>query len=265
MREDSHTSDHTGVYLAQLRSPSGEAYQDTLAEELPLALMVQGEAYAVFMRTPGADRELIYGFLLTERLIEDLDDIQALVPCHSYPQQRIHLALESGVRLPIRSRRSFISSSCGLCSLERLDFGTDAPSLSTDERWLKRELTQTQLASYFKLFNERPSLFSLTGGAHVAILFHPSGDLRYAQADVGRHNAVDKVVGAAALQGDPELWGWIMMVSSRAGFEVITKAAAAGVGALITLGAASGAAHRYAQASGLPLYSFTRPHRAHRH
>ena len=116
-----------------------------------------------------------------------------------------------------------------------------------------------------KVFDELPSLFSLTGGAHVAVLIHPTGDLRYAQSDVGRHNAIDKVVGAAALQGDLDLWGWIMMVSSRAGFEVITKAAAAGVGALITLGAASGAAHRYAQASGLPLYSFTRPHRAHRH
>jgi FdhD protein len=217
------------------------------------------------MRTPGADQALIYGFLLTEQLIEDLDDVGGLVACESYPQQRLHLTLESGVRLPERSRRSFISSSCGLCSLEQLDFGVDAPSLTDHPHWIKRELRQEQISDYYRTFNASPSLFSLTGGAHIAALFSPSGDVRYTQADVGRHNAIDKVIGAAALQGDQALWGWVLMVSSRAGFEVIVKAAAAGVGALITLGAASGAAHRYSLASGLPLYSFTRLHRSHRH
>ena len=256
---------HQGIYVASLKDAQGTSYQDLLAEELPLALLVQGEAYAVFMRTPGADQSLIYGFLFTERIIEDADDVQSLITCQSYPQQRLHLRLESGVRLPIRSRRSFISSSCGLCSLEQIDFGADASPLAHNPHWVMRDLSQAELNHYLTIFDEHPSLFSLTGGAHVAALFDPSGDLRYIHADVGRHNAVDKVVGEAVLQGDRALWGWVLIVSSRAGFEVIAKASAAGVGALITLGAASGAAHRYALASGLPLYSFARPHRVHRH
>ena len=265
MDADNRLPTSQDTYIANLKNIQGEYYQDVLAEEQPLALFVQGESYAVFMRTPGADTELIYGFLYTERLIEDIEDIRALVACQSYPQQRVHLTLESGVTLPVRSRRSFISSSCGLCSLEQINFGIDAPPLSKNERWIRRELTQSQIAEYYEAFDQLPSLFSRTGGAHVAALFHPEGTLTYAQSDVGRHNAIDKVIGHALCQGNLELWGWILMVSSRAGFEVVTKAAVAGVGALITLGAASGAAHRYAIASGLPLYSFTRPHRTHRH
>ena len=249
----------------QLSDPQGHVYEDTLAEEVPLSLFVQGESYAVFMRTPGADRALICGFLLTEQLIEDLDDVQSITPCASYPHTRLHLNLESGVRLVPRSRHSFISSSCGVCSLSQLNLEADAPRLERDPLWEGRSLSSADLKRHLEQFNQLPSLFSRTGGAHIAALFNRQGEPRYSQDDVGRHNAVDKVIGAAHLDGERSLSGWVLVVSSRAGFEIVNKAVTAQVGALVTLGAASGAAHRYAVASGLPLYSFARPNRAHVH
>lgn len=256
------------AYRAELMSPSGERYHDLLAEEAPLSLIVQGESYAVFMRTPGADQALIYGFLITERLIEDLDDVLTLVACDAQPQLRIHLTLEAGVRLPARSQRSFISSSCGLCSLSKLTIDTQeakVTQMTDDPDWESRTLRRAELTEHLNAFNQLPSLFSLTGGAHMAALFDSYGEARYHQDDVGRHNAVDKVIGLAMLSGERSLSGWVLMVSSRASYEIIQKAVSAGVSALITLGAASGAAHRYALSKGLNLYSFVSPKRAHWH
>lgn len=255
-----------GIYHADLYDERGGAYQDSLAEEEPLTLTMQGEPYAVFMRTPGDDRALIYGFLYTERVIEALDDVEALNHCVTRPGMRMRLRLASGVSAPKQARRDFISSSCGLCSLRDLDDDTlSAHMLSMLPGWSPKMFESAELLKLYQEFDQLPSLFSVTGGAHVAALINPQGELRHQRSDVGRHNAVDKVIGAALLSGELSLRGWSLWVSSRAGFEIVSKAIAAEVSALVTLGAASGAAHRLAVASGLPLYSFTRGAKTHRH
>ena len=237
------------------------SYQDDLAEERPLSLIVQGESYAIFMRTPGDDQALVSGFLYTEGLVEDLDDIAALSPCTSSPQDRIHLTLASGVRLANANRRSFISSSCGLCSLETHKSLNSEPL----EKLQGLNLSDIDLQSLWVQFDRLETIYSHTGGAHAAALFSKTGELLFVAADIGRHNAVDKVIGKALLNGHEHFTEMILMVSSRAGFEIVQKAIKCRVGALVTLGAASGGAHRLAQSYTLSLYSFLRRNRVHRH
>ena len=245
----------------ELYNQDQQSYYDDLAEERPLSLMVHGEPYAIFMRTPGDDQALVCGFLYTESLIEDLDDISALTPCTRSPMDRLHLSLESGVRLPSQNRRSFISSSCGLCSLE------DGEALNSEaiEQLKNLSLSNQELQDLLEKFDHLDTIYARTGGAHAAALFTKTGELLFIAADIGRHNAVDKVIGMALLEGYEQFEELILMVSSRAGFEIVQKAIKCKVGALVTLGAASGGAHRLAQSYALALYSFLRKHKVHRH
>ena len=114
-------------------------------------------------------------------------------------------------------------------------------------------------------FDRLETIYSQTGGAHAAALFSKTGELLFVAADIGRHNAVDKVIGKALLDDYEHFTEMILMVSSRAGFEIVQKAIKCRVGALVTLGAASGGAHRLAQSYALSLYSFLRKNRVHRH
>jgi FdhD protein len=246
----------------------GGRYHDYLAEERPLSVIVQGYPYATLMRTPGDDQRLIMGFLRTEGVIEYADDIASISPCDRGNDEEgwvdfIKVSLAPGVSYTPRARSSYVSSSCGLCSLEESHLKKIEPLSS--EGWAPLHLSQVTIKDYLEKFNRHPSLFSLTGGAHAAALFSPQGELSYHAADVGRHNAVDKVIGAAMNADLEELSGWSLFVSSRAGYEIALKAYKVAVGALITIGAASSGAHRLSCESGLPLYSFVRPSRAHRH
>ena len=266
-----------------LYGQGGEVYSDLLAEEKPLNLWVNGSPYVTLMRTPGDDESLIYGFLKTDKVIEDVDDLESLTPCPTAIDEegntraelicglsadRVKVILASGVRLNTKARASFVSSSCGLCSLEQLEaqlFKTVSQPMSTRRGWRPSNLSQVTLDAMLARFNRGESLYSLTGGAHAAALFNLQGELLHYSIDVGRHNAVDKVIGSAMIAGVEDFSTYLMLVSSRAGFEIVSKAVSVGISALVTLGAASGAAHRLAILSGLPLYSFTRMGRTHRH
>ena len=249
------------IYPATLhRRNTPSTYTDDLIEERPLALLINQVSFAVFMRTPGDDIDLTYGFLWTERVIEEVDDLAQLTPCLTAPEQRLHATLASGVSLPERGRRGPLSSSCGLCSLEDIqDLQVEISPLTP------RHLSPLEVTDYLQRFEAQLSLFHRTGGCHGAALFAPDHTLAFVREDVGRHNAVDKVLGAALRADHLSLTGWVMVVSSRAGYEIVQKAAVAGVSAVITLGAASGLAHRFALKVGLPLWSFARPQRAHQH
>ena len=274
---------HRSSLEVTLFGPGGEAYEDLLAEEKPLNLWVNGSPYVTLMRTPGDDESLIYGFLKTDKVIEDVDDLESLAPCPTAADEedqtraglirglsadRVKVVLASGVRLNTKARASFISSSCGLCSLEQLEaqlLQTVSQPLSMRRGWRPSNLSQVTLDAMLERFNKDESLYSLTGGAHAAALFSLEGELIHYSIDVGRHNAVDKVIGSAMIAGVEDFSTYRMLVSSRAGFEIVAKSVSVGVSALITLGAASGAAHRLARLSRLPLYSFTRVGRTHRH
>ncbi len=249
------------IVNVQLFTQDAQSYYDDLAEEQALSLIVHGEPYAIFMRTPGDDPALIYGFLYTEKIIEESEDIESLVPCLNSPKDRIHLTLASGIRVPQVKRRSFMSSSCGLCSLEE-DQPKDSEPISKLSGLI---LNDSELQNLLVQFDQLDTIYSHTGGAHAAALFTRSGQLLCVAADIGRHNAVDKVIGKALLNHQEDFTHLILMVSSRAGYEIVQKAVHCRLGALVTLGAASGGAHRLAQSYTLPLYSFLRKHRVHRH
>ena len=251
----------SGLMQVTLQGHENSEYQDFLAEESPLELIIQGVPYAVFMRTPGHDLDLITGFLFTERIIEELDDINVLTTCETHPDERVHLQLASGVQVP-KPRRSMITSSCGLCSLTML---TTSSEVRQPSPAIVKELTRLELNSALSTFDKTARLFTLTGGAHAAALFSQSGELMCLREDIGRHNAVDKVIGAALRNPQLDLSAMWLLVSSRAGYEIVSKASAAGVRALVTIGAASSGAHRLSLNTGLPLYSFTRVNRTHFH
>ena len=277
------------LYQAQLYQNgrlNDQTYSDYLIEESALSLFVNQSSFAIFMRTPKHDLDLVCGFLWSEKLIEDFSDLRYLAPCQQFPNQRIHAYLASGIPFKPQNRHSYISSSCGLCSLQSVqdlecDIGEDSTILKANDLnldavdlWQRqqrmnsslRSLTQSQIAIYLEDFQHNTHWFKQTGACHAAALYAPSSNqATYIREDVGRHNAVDKVLGAALRNNDTQLYNWVLVVSSRAGFEIIQKSVHAGVGAVITLGAASAMAHRYAVAQHLPLFSFAKKRHAHRH
>ena len=229
---------------------AGTPGQDDVIVEEPLELRIEGIAAAVTMRTPGADLDLAAGFLLTEGIIDGWDDVRALA---QVSENVVDVRLREGVpaaRARSADRAMYATSSCGICGTASLDRmpkprkvgGAWAPEAG---------VLQAVLAA---LPTHMP-WFTATGGCHGAALFDRQGAVLSAREDVGRHNAVDKVLGSV-LRADGEFEGLALIVSSRAGFEIVQKAAAAGVGAVVCLGAATSLEVDAAAFAGLPLFGW---------
>lgn len=243
---------------------------DALVVEEPLEIRLDGRALAVLMRTPGRDLDLVAGFLATEGVIDGPDDLAGLAPCADPARpnaQNVVLAvLASGVRAaPARFERArremFAASSCGLCGKASIDrVFQHAPPLKAPFT-----LEPALVCALPARLRATQRLFDATGGLHGAALFSQGGDLLEAAEDVGRHNAVDKVIGARLRADAFPLEGRVLVVSSRAGFEVVQKAIVARVGAVVAVGAASSLADQLARAAGLALYSFVRGDRFNFH
>jgi FdhD protein len=236
---------------------------DALVVEEPLEIRLDGRPLAVLMRTPGRDLDLVAGFLATEGVIDGLDDLAGLAPCADPARpnaQNVVLAtLASGVRAaPARFERArremFAGSSCGLCGKASIDrVFQHAPPLEAPFA-----LDPALVCALPARLRATQRLFDTTGGLHGAALFTRDGALLEAAEDVGRHNAVDKVIGARLRADAFPLEDSALVVSSRAGFEVVQKALVARVGAVVAVGAASSLADQLARAAGLSLYSFVR-------
>jgi FdhD protein len=245
---------------------------DTLVVEEPLEIRVDDRPLAVVMRTPGDDLDLVAGFLLTEGVIDALDDLAALSHCTEPLRENagniVIARLAAGTRLdPARvdqaARALFSASSCGLCGKETIDrvFQRVRP-LPPDPRLPSVEL----LAALPDRLRAVQPVFDETGGCHGAALFDAAGTLLVAREDIGRHNAVDKCLGARLRAGHTaEDAGLILVVSGRAGFEVVQKAVMGRVSALVAVGAASTLAHDLAVSAGLKLFTFARGGRANVH
>ena len=240
---------------------------DRIACEEPLQLLLDGEPLSVIMRTPGSDLELALGLLLAERVIIALDEIvgvhlsaesaeaESAVPVTSdlLELNQVDVRLRSAAGR--RPQRSFLSSSaCGVCGVTTIE------SLALDYAVLPAgpPLDAARIPALVDGLRERQHLFAATGGLHAAGLFTTSGELIHLREDIGRHNAVDKVVGRALLEGRLPLSGCLLAVSGRAGYEVVQKAVAAGLPALIAVGAPSSLAVATAQRFGLTLIGFLR-------
>jgi FdhD protein len=222
-------------------------FEDEVAVEEPLEVRVDGRALAVTMRTPGHDEELALGFLFGEGLI---DDVRAAGPPPDLAGNTIEV---EGPLLREPSARSFFtSSSCGVCGKGALEEVAVHAEPLPDGPVVPREL----LAGLPDRL--RQPTFARTGGLHATGLFSPEGELLCVREDVGRHNAMDKVVGWALREGLVPLHPRLLCVSGRLSFELVQKAAVAGAPVLVGVGAPTSLAVRLAEDRGLTLCGFAR-------
>ncbi len=246
-------------------SPSGRRRRvDALAAEEPLELRVNGKALAVTMRTPGQDVELAHGFLLSEGVIGAAEDVSVARFCEGTGPDGMNtynvldIALAEGVPPPDTGveRNFYTTSSCGVCGKAALDAVRLRTRFSPagDDSTLRPE-TLTTLPG---LLRERQRVFESTGGLHAAGLFTVAGEPLVVREDVGRHNAVDKATGWALLEGRVPLGGTVLVVSGRASFELVQKAAMAGVPVLAAVSAPSSLAVELAEEQGVTLIGFLR-------
>jgi FdhD protein len=252
----------TEVRLAGPGPRAGVA--DVVAVEEPLEIRVGGEPLAVLMRTPGDDRALVAGFLLTEGVVAGRDDITAMGPCRD-PNRAdaanvylVELAAGSGLadaRLAGARRTASATTSCGLCGKTAIDDIHQA--VRPHDAFTA--VPEALLAAAGDRARARQDLFRLTGGIHAAALFDLAGDdhplVRTAE-DVGRHNAVDKVLGAELLADRIPVASGALWVSGRASFDIVQKALMAGVVALVCVGAPTSLAVDMAERSRITLVGF---------
>ncbi len=219
------------------RWPSADASHDTVAVEEPLEIRIEGEPLAITMRTPGHDLELAAGFLFTEGVVDGADDLAAMA---EVALNTVDVVLAGGVaahREALRraTREFYATSSCGMCGKASIDrIAVVATPLPT-----RIEPDPSVLVTLPAKLTAAQAAYSATGGLHAAALFHFDGTLEVLREDVGRHNAVDKVLGWRLRADRTPVSDGILVVSSRAGFEIVHKARVAGVPVVCALGAAT--------------------------
>ncbi len=247
------------VRLWALRSGTALERDDHLAAEEPLEIQVDGTAPVITMRTPGHDRELAAGLLLSEGLVQARDDLEQLdhVPGRD---NLLHVRLRSfseakGARL---RRSSLSNSACGVCGKERLnlDLLEALPPLAAGPT-----LAPALLAELPERLRAAQSLFERTGGLHAAALFDADGEMEALREDVGRHNAVDKLMGWALLEDRLPLDRRIVLLSGRASFELLQKCIMARVPVVCAISAPSSFAVDLARRFGVTLIGFLRNER----
>ncbi|MDT9595182.1 formate dehydrogenase accessory sulfurtransferase FdhD [Nocardioides zeae] len=247
-----------------LTEASARHHEEQVAVEEPLEMRVGGEQYAVTMRTPGDDFDLVAGFLVGDGVVRGASDLMSLRYCAGVGPDGLQTynVVDAGVSPAAldlarsRERRVEGTSACGVCGLASLDA---VATISSHD--LAADTTRVDpgvLAGLPDALRERQKDFDRTGGVHAAGLFDADGTLLCLREDVGRHNAVDKVVGWAHREGRLPLGGTVLQVSGRASFELAQKAVMAGIPVLAAVGAPSSLAVDLARRSDLTLVGFSR-------
>jgi FdhD protein len=236
--------------------------EDSLAAEEPLEIRVADMPLTVTMRTPGHDLELAAGFLLTEGIIESANQIAELRHTSATNTMKKNLVeVELKDRLfdsKSLQRNFFAASSCGICGKASID-AIRQRGLRQPERSFR--IAPEILCKLPELLRSEQAVFSRTGGLHAAALFDADGSLKAIREDIGRHNAVDKIVGWALLEGHLPLDRHVLLISGRGGFEIAQKALAAGIPILASVSAPSSLAVKLARELGLTLVGFLRGRR----
>src|SRR6267142_5035705 len=244
--------------LWAIRQGRKREISDWVVVEEPLEIRVGGESLAVIMRTPGHDLELAAGFCLTEGVVRSIDAIGTMRQCRAEGDMELNIveiSLAPGVVFdPQRLRRNLVASAaCGLCGKASIEaLATQASPLASDLR-VRREVLESLPD---RLLAAQES-FGRTGALHASGLFDPDGRLRVCREDVGRHNAVDKVVGRTALDGS-RADDAILMVSGRTSFEILQKAAVAGIPIVCAISGPTTLAIETARAFHITLVNFLR-------
>jgi FdhD protein len=238
---------------------------DTVAVEEPLEIRLGDEPLTTTMRTPGDDFDLALGHLLTEGLLHAADEVATLMHCTDVDASGsptfnvVEVTLAAGVvpHRPARERTEAMTSACGVCGSASIE------AVRTTSRYAVAEdplvLAPAVVAGLPDALRERQPVFERTGGVHAAGLATASGEVLLVREDVGRHNAVDKLVGAAARERPLPLSGTVLVVSARASFEIVQKAGVAGIPAVVAVGAPTSLAVELARECGITLVAFTRP------
>ncbi len=244
--------------VLRIRGDAVELMRDRLAVEAPLELRLGARALTVIMRTPGDDEELARGFLYTEGLIARADDIVSMVRPERLSGDEIgnvlSIELRAGVRLPQYERLFYASSSCGVCGKSSIaQLAVHAPPLTSTLTVKHRVLSVLP-----EKLRGAQRVFAETGGLHASALFTPDGRMVAAREDVGRHNALDKLVGWALAAGRLPLGDCLLLVSGRVGYEIVQKAVAAGLPLIAAVGAPSSLAVELASQFDLTLVGFLR-------
>jgi len=246
--------------------PEGElpAIEDSVAVEEPLEIRVNGTSFSVTMRSPGDDFDLVAGFLVSEGVIWSAEQLVSMRFCAGTDDQGlqtfnvIDAQLSADTAPPDLSleRHVYTSSSCGICGTASIEAVHKAAHFGhLDEG---ATYASALLGSLPDRLREGQKVFDRTGGVHAAGLFDATGELLCLREDVGRHNAVDKVVGWALREDRLPLRGAILQVSGRASFELVQKAHMAGIPVLSAVSAPSSLAVEHAQSAGLTLIGFSR-------
>lgn len=239
----------------------GVRVDDQLAAEEPMEIRVGGAPLTVMMRTPGHERELAFGFLFGEGIIRKAADVASMrtVPNGEHPDLENVIDVDLAPAAPgvdRRWQRNFLAaSSCGLCGVSSIEaIHESAPPLPDEGLRIDREIIYGLDA---RLRSEQ-AIFARTGGLHAAGLFTATGELVAVREDIGRHNAVDKIVGYAVERQLLPLDHHILMVSGRTSFEIVQKALQAGIPVLVAVSAPSSLARDLAEASNQTLIGFLR-------
>lgn len=240
---------------------AAEACADDLAREEPLEIRIGGRSIAVTMRTPGHDKELAAGFLFSEGIIHNIRDIADMVDSQGCETSEfrniIDVSLAEGVELNLEklSRHVFASSSCGICGKASIEaVHQNFSPLEPTDAFVKPEVI-TRLPETLR---RSQATFSKTGGLHAAAIFDRGGNLVVLREDVGRHNALDKVIGHGLLRGKFPYDTLLLLVSGRASFEIMQKALAARIPVICAVSAPSSLAVEFARGSGQTLVGFLR-------
>lgn len=250
-----------GSIIRRKDDGSHECVTDEVAIEEPLEIRIGSQAVAVTMRTPGNDEELAAGFLLSEGIVRMRADLRAIAPC-TLPASFgnvINLELAPTVKFTPAATQRFgtISTSCGLCGKTSIEFiRQQLPPIDSSARVQIDEGTLLELPGRLR---SAQGNFARTGGIHAAGIFDLDGNLVVVREDIGRHNAVDKAIGRAFLDGLLPLDRHILLVSGRSSLEIVQKALAAGIPIVAAVSAPSSLAVNFARECGQTLIGFLRP------
>ncbi|MBI3852774.1 MAG: formate dehydrogenase accessory sulfurtransferase FdhD [Verrucomicrobia bacterium] len=233
-------------------------HTDQVAREEPLEIRVQGRSVAVTMRTPGHDRELAAGFLLTEGIIRDRHDVVEILHCRAAaaPDNTLNVFLSASLKVDFAqlTRHVFATSSCGLCGKASIAaVHQHFPPVKSRLR-----LAAKTVAGLPAVMREAQRTFAQTGGLHASAVFDAAGNLIVLREDVGRHNALDKVLGHGLLESKLPFDSHILLVSGRTSFEIMQKALAARIPIVAAVSAPSSLAVDFARESGQTLIGFLR-------
>ena len=251
------------VDVVRVRGGARAAESDRAATEEPLEIRLHGHPFAVIMRTPGAERELAAGFLLAERVIDGADGLGTIAHCTDpgadHPENVVDVTLADGSaegidRLLAGRRQVMSNSSCGMCGRRTIESlaSAAAPLRAT---W---SVPAAAIAKLPAQLRSRQAVFDETGGLHAAGLFASDGRLVDVAEDVGRHNAVDKIVGRMLMRDALPLSDHLLCVSGRTSFEIVQKAIVAGIPIVAAVSAPSSLAIELAQEFGVTLVGFIR-------